>query len=411
VRVGLGGGGGTAPDIVHLSYCSNIHPGESWAQTLANVRGPITAVKAAVSPRQPFGVGLRLSAAAADELAVPAELDAFAAELEALGLYVFTINGFPHGAFHQTVVKQTVYRPDWSQPERLRYTLALAGILDRLLPEGVDGSISTVPGGFRPETKTPETRTRITEQLVDCAVELWRRSEAGGSSISLALEPEPCCMLETTAEALEFFERHLFGAEALARVGKCCGLRRSEAETLLRQHLGLCLDTCHAAVEFEDPTQLLASVRASGVRIAKVQVTSGLRVAPVTAENIEALRAFADRVYLHQVVAKHGGELLRYLDLPDAIAAFEQGQRASEWRVHYHVPVFEPKLQPFGNTQDVFEPLLAGVIADRLCAHLEVETYTWSVLPAMYRELSMTDAIVRELRWVLERLQPDECGA
>jgi sugar phosphate isomerase/epimerase len=357
-------------------------------------------------------VGLRLSAAAAYELLGtrerPGPIEAFAQELESLGLYVFTLNGFPYGPFHGEPVKQAVYRPDWSDPERLRYTLTLAAILDRLLAGSIGGadtgSISTVPGGFRPETRDPAVRERIAAQLIHCAIELWRRHQAGGALIRLALEPEPRCMLETTAEALAFFGQHLLSDAAIARTRAATGVSPAAAGELLRRHLGLCIDTCHAAVEFEDPGQLLASVKAAGICIAKLQVTTGLRVAPVNAAAIEALRGFADPVYLHQVVATTDGGLVRFLDLPEAIAAFESGaHHPHEWRVHFHVPVFQRELPPFVNTDTFLEPLLAGVLRDGLCSHLEVETYTWSLLPPRYRARSVTEAIASELRWVLRR--------
>jgi sugar phosphate isomerase/epimerase len=396
------------PRGLHLTYCSNIHPGESWAETHANIRDEVTKVKAELSPLDDFGIGLRLSARAADELAgSPGAVEALAAELGELGLYVFTLNGFPHGVFHAAKIKERVYQPDWTQPERLRYTRVLIDLLARLLPDGVQGSISTVPGGFRPDTKGPEARAQITEQLVTCASELWQRKQAGGPSIVLALEPEPCCMLETTSEAVEFFTESLFVSAACRRMAKLTGLGLEEAEAALRDHLGLCLDACHAAVEFENPRDTALLLQHAGVRVAKMQVTTGLRVPQVDPSLVHALESFADDVYLHQVVKKRGGGLHRFLDLPQAILAHEPGQAGlEEWRIHYHVPVFLEAFPPFCNTAPFLRELLAEVVSRGLCEHFEVETYTWSVLPQAHREVGLTEAIVRELRWVLDELEP-----
>lgn len=399
---------------VHLTYCSNIHPGESWVETRENVLTHAPAVKAALSPDAPFGIGLRLSARAADELmATPGGLEAFKADLDARGLYVFTINGFPHGDFHAQPVKESVYQPDWSAPERLRYTEVLATILARLLPEGVSGSISTVPGGFRPLVgeraagydlgAVPEV---LVEQLQRSAAQLWRMAEQGQGDLCLALEPEPECMLETTLEAIAFFEARVWSAEAVGRMAALTGLTPSRAEEALRHHLGLCLDTCHAAVEYEDPAASVSALRSAGLRIGKLQATTGLHVEPVDAAALEGLRAFAEDVYLHQVVAQlhDGSGLRRFLDLPDAMAAYEAGQcPARSLRVHYHVPVFQSEIPPFRNTDAVLEALLHEVLGTGLCEHVEVETYTWSVLPPALRDVPLTDAITRELRWVLDR--------
>jgi hypothetical protein len=227
----------------------------------------------------------------------------------------------------------------------------------------------------------------------------------GGPLIRLALEPEPHCMLETSFEALAWFRAELLSRSALAHMIALTGLSPSAAEAAIREHLGLCLDLCHAAVEFESVDEVLALLSRAELRIAKVQVTAGLRVAPVDAAAIAALRRFAEPVYLHQVVAAlDEGELLRFLDLPDAIAAWEQGEhRPREWRVHFHVPVFQRELPPLRSTAELLEPLLHELLARRACTHYELETYTWDVLPAEHRAVPLDEAIARELRWVLER--------
>ncbi len=400
-----------ANGTVHLTYCSNIHPAESWRETHENIRVHAVEVKARSAPGTPFGLGLRLSARAASELlAAPGALAALRAELDDLGMYVFTLNGFPYGAFHGVPVKVDVYRPSFREPERVRYTLQLIEILSALLPQGVPGSISTVPIGFRPEFAAPAAREQAAAHLLDCAAALFHVREAQGADIALALEPEPACALETTEEALAFLNEGLFCASALARFGARIGLAPAPAEQALRQHVGLCFDTCHAAVEFEAPRAAVRAIAAAGVRLAKVQATTGLHVEPLDAAQREALAAFADPVYLHQVVARCRAadgsvQLARFLDLDQALASLAAAEHRPEcWRVHFHVPVFARELTPFANTQDFLREALEQVMADRTCDQIEVETYTWSVLPERYR-LPLNELIAGELAWVERTLR------
>jgi sugar phosphate isomerase/epimerase len=376
----------------HLTYCTNIHPGESWSEVEANLVRHVSAVKARVSPDAPFGVGLRLSARAAQELTDGA-LAALRRLLADHGMYVFTINGFPYGTFHGEPVKQAVYRPDWFEPERVAYTNQLADLLAELLPDGVDGTISTVPGSFRARAEAyaggPSAGlAAIAANLVRSADHLARLARSTGKQITLAIEPEPCCVIETLTEAAQLFTEHLHGVP----------------------HLGLCLDACHAAVEYEDLPAGLAALRAAGVPIAKLQLSSGLRLAPVDAAARRAVARFADNVYLHQVVARRGRALARYVDLTDALA---DPTAADEWRVHFHVPIIHAALAghaapgAFASTQDFLAELLAIQRRAPISSHLEVETYTWDVLPPELRDAPIADAIARELHWVIDRLRDE----
>jgi sugar phosphate isomerase/epimerase len=357
----------------HLTYCTNIHPAESWAEVRANLEQHVLAVKARVSPDAPFGVGLRLSGRAANELDDPRALKRW---LDEHGLYVFTINGFPHGHFHGVPVKEEVYRPDWREPERVAYTNRLADVLVELLPDGVDGTISTVPGCFQARAGG---ETDMAANLARCAEHLAAIERRTGRHLTLALEPEPCCVMETIAETIAFFDAH----------------------ALDRRHVGVCLDVCHAAVEFEDLASIVAQLRAAEIAIAKVQLGCGLKIRPVDGAARRALERFAEGVYLHQVVARRADELVRFVDLPDALA--DHGM-FDEWRVHFHVPIFRAAFGDLGSTQDYLADCLEEHRHAPISAHLEVETYTWDVLPAEYRDEPIADAVARELRWVIERL-------
>jgi sugar phosphate isomerase/epimerase len=377
---------------LQLTYCTNIHPGESLDDVREAVTTKVAAVKRRVSPAAPFGVGLRLSARAAEALAAPGALDDFRRLLDAHGLYVFTINGFPYGDFHGTRVKERVYLPDWRDEARLAYTERLANLLAALLPDGVDGSISTVPGALRTAVDDAGVRA-IAERVRRQAAMLARLRDQTGKSIALALEPEPGCLLETTDDTIAFFERHLFGGAD---------------EAVVRRHVGVCLDACHVAVAFEDPVEAVRRLRGAGIAIVKLQLSTALAVRfGREPEVARALGAFADDVYLHQVTERRGdGSLRRWLDLPEALAAAVQiasDEQPRQWRIHFHVPLFRAELGPFRNTQDELARLLS-VVGETGCRHLEVETYTWDVLPPEYRREDVVDAIARELAWVQERL-------
>jgi sugar phosphate isomerase/epimerase len=391
-----------APAGAHLTYCTNIHPGESLADVEEMLRVLVPDVKQRVCPDAPFGVGLRLAARAATELEAPGALDRLRALLADGGLYVFTLNGFPYGAFHGQSVKERVYEPDWLTDERVRYTESLARVLTALLPEGMTGSISTVPGCFAPRAQGPDAAGQMARRLANVAASLVDIERTTGKLLTLALEPEPACLLETTAETVTFFEQELFGATSLAAFAELTGLDKTGAERALRRHLGVCLDTCHASVEFERPRDALVALRAAGIAVPKIQLSAGLRLAPVQASALEALRAFDDHVYLHQTVAAdQAGALTRFLDLDRALEA-ARGAAFNELRVHFHVPIFESELVPFSSTQDDLADLLR--YADELAPHLEVETYTFGVLPERFRTLSPTQAIARELEWAKSRL-------
>ncbi len=393
----------------HLTYCTNIHPGETWEEVRKNLEHYVLLVKSRVAPDRPFGVGLRLSAQAAESLAAPPTLESFVEFLGQHSLYVFTINGFPYGAFHGTRVKEKVYLPDWMDEARLIYTDRLAGLLAKLLPADPDleGSVSTVPGAFKARVNGESDVARMAELMIRHVATLFRLREETGKTISLALEPEPCCYMETVQETILFFERYLFTPAAAMRVGRLTGLGRRDSEEALRRHLGVCFDACHMAVEFEEPGLALDAFRAAGIRIAKVQISAGLQVQVGVndRETLHALRRFDDGVYLHQVVERHGDHVTRYVDLPHALAAAGPGDWGlREWRIHCHVPIFRDQFGIFRNTQGDLQELLGILRRTSISRHLEVETYSWDVLPEEYRQEDVVTAVAREIQWVSERM-------
>jgi sugar phosphate isomerase/epimerase len=391
------------PGAPHLTYCTNIHAGETWAEIKASLDAHVPAIKAAVSPDAPFGIGLRLSGIAAAELAQPTVLATFSDQLDRLGAYVFTINAFPYGPFHGTRVKEHVYEPDWRTGERVAFTLNAAQVLAALLPEGGYGSISTVPGAFKPRALEPGAVEVMVERLLAAAAALATLRRNTGRHIALALEPEPCCFLETVEEAVAFFNERLFAPGSVARFAALAGISPAEADIELRHVIGICYDVCHGAVEFEDPVAALRRLKREGVGVPKIQLSAAMRVPEMTGDHLVRLQRFDTAVYLHQVVVWNGG-LDRFTDLPAAFAAFRAGDADGEWRIHYHVPVFLSDLGQLQSTQDALMSVLHALRGEALSPHLEVETYTWDVLPERLKTESKAADIARELGFARREL-------
>ena len=384
----------------HLTYCTNIHAGESWDEVSQSLDAFVPTIRDAVADGAPMGIGLRLSGQAAFSLHEPSVLKAFQAQLKSLNAYVFTLNAFPYGTFHGAPVKQAVYAPDWTDAERVRYTLACIDVLSVLLPEGVDGSISTVPVGFRGACDAPNAMTKVVSHMLQCVAHMVGIKRQTGKHIALALEPEPACYLETIQEASHFIHTHIRSEKAVAELAQALACSTELAQQALAEHLGVCFDVCHSAVEFEDPAQALYDLRQAGIAIPKIQLSSAVRIPQMTAAQLPTVQAFDDAVYLHQVVVAHEGQLTRFIDLPDAVAAFHGGQAQGEWRVHCHVPVFLQDAGAISTTQAQLLQTLEACKREGFSSHLEVETYTWDVLPAALKTDSKAQAIARELLFV-----------
>ena len=392
------------PGHVNLTYCTNIHAGEHWSDIRASLDAHVPAIKTAVAPDRAFGIGLRLSGEAAAGARQPEQLAAFRDQLTALGAYVFTINAFPFGPFHGVRVKEHVYLPDWRSAERVAFTADSAAVLAAILPDGVDGSISTVPGAFKPNGNETGAAAAMAARMIEAVADLVLIERHTGKRIALALEPEPCCFLETADESIAFFETELFRPETLDLLATRTGVNRSEAETLLRRHLGICYDVCHGSVEYEDPVAALDRLLAAGISVPKIQLSAAMRIPVMTPDLIDAVMRYDDGVYLHQTIVRGPTGLTRHVDLPDAVAAFKAGRADGEWRIHCHVPLFLSDLGEIGSTRADLQATLAALRHKSRSSHLEVETYTWDVLPDHLRTGSKAADIAREISFCVKEL-------
>ncbi|MEP4078654.1 metabolite traffic protein EboE [Haloferula sp.] len=372
----------------HLAYCTNIHPAESWEETFVAISTHTLRVRDLVidGSERPFAIGLRLSARAARELLAEDHLPRFKEWLASENAYVFTINGFPYGDFHGTRVKENVYRPDWTDPARLEYTKELFTIISELVPDGVDGSVSTLPGSFK---AFGADEGIIRGNLIKLAGFLDALSDVSGRDLHLGLEPEPLGHFENTEETLRFYDRLLADTEDHEQV---------------KRRIGINYDCCHLALEYEDARSSLAVMRNEGIRISKIHLSAALALDPREEGALDAIRAFDEPTYLHQVMERHpDGRITRHPDLPDGLAAYALGSDAEQWRVHFHIPLDRLPEPPLLSTSMQSEEVLKLCAEDPgICSHFEIETYTWGVLPdSMQRPVE--DQIAAEYRWVLQR--------
>jgi sugar phosphate isomerase/epimerase len=362
-------------------------------------------VKARVAPNEQFGISLRLSNASAQTLTKDAaERRKLKAFLDDNDMYLYTVNAFPYGPFKNQLVKERVYEPDWRSDERAIYTMQVADILAEVAAPGVEPTIQSPPLGFKPRVTGPDVVAAYTRQVIRVVAHLVKLYERTGRKVRLSLEPEPHCFLETTAEAIDYFTNHLYAPPAVASLAKQTGWSEKDAKAAVRDHLGMVYDICHQAVEYEDIGASLRALADAGIPVFKLQEAAALRVPEVTKAKVKALERFADTVYLTQTVERIDGELTRYLNLEDAFAAWDKRPEQSEWRTHFHVPVFLDDIGEFKTTRFAIEDALKFHKKNKLSPHLEIETYTWDVLPSHLKTGDIVDYVVMEIEWVKSQL-------
>lgn len=399
-------------DYGHLTYCTNIHGGEKWEDHFRLLREHFPRIKRAVSPHRPMGLGLRLSDLASKALLDREKLTELNDWLTSENGYVFTMNGFPFGDFHEDVVKAQVHAPDWTTPERLRYTKRLFDILAELLPQGMDGGVSTSPLAYRhwyneSENSWQEMRERTTQQVADVALYLTRLYHEQGKVLHLDIEPEPDGVLETGQEFIGWYVGELIPVATKLLVS-ALDITPDEAEEAVKRHIRLCYDVCHFALGYEDHNDVIDALVRHGIRVGKFQISAALKAMLPSGRAArqaigEVFMAFDEPTYLHQVIAKQaGGQVCRFKDLPDAqVALFDE--QTTEWRSHFHIPIFLEDLGTLQSTQSDIIAVLSIQQDKSLTKHLEVETYTWGVLPQRL-QVPIAESISRELRWVVSQL-------
>ena len=385
-----------------LGYCTNVHAGASFDEMRANLLQYAVPVKQRVSPAEPMGVGLWLSADAAryalDNRSALADLKSW---MQGLGLLVYTVNGFPYGNFHEPAVKTKVYQPDWTTQERYDYSLTLAKVLAELLPDdATEGSISTLPLGWPAHSGGTDSdihrvKSASAGRLHNLVHELARLELDTGKHIHLDLEPEPGCILDTASDVVGFFNQYLLD---------------SPDDVSIRGYLRVCHDVCHSAVMFEPQREAVRAYREARIEIGKVQLSSAVRVdfeSKAANDRVAALaqlQSFAEDRYQHQTTVRLPSGAMQYFDdLPDALTKHGDDPQG-EWRIHFHVPVYVATFGQLSATQSDIGEFIRAVQGDGELHHYEVETYAWNVLPADLQREELADGIADELKWVRDTL-------
>ena len=355
-------------------YCLNIHPGETLSEVIETLCGPVAAVKRAVSKDRPYDIGLRLGSLAADEAFLPARLSALKQTLDESNLRVCHLNGFPYGQFHRTEVKRHVYLPDWSSQQRLEYTLKLAHILARIMPEDENNAtISTVPFGYRGLVRVHDCLPLLDEM----EARLGDIEAQTGKCIVLAFEPEPDCVVGSVAEAL-----------ALVPPAK---------------HRTILLDTCHAAVVGERPSECLSQIVQAGFAPLRVQLSAAI---VADSSQVETLAGIANSTYLHQtrIYTRAGEPVAEFPDLTDEALDYLRRSRNLVAKIHCHVPLYWRGDELFrSSVEEISDAFLCACRNYRTA--LEIETYTYETLPETLRPSSIEQGLVAEETWLNRRLQ------
>lgn len=387
-----------------LTYCSNIHSGESWDLHFEELKKNIPQIRAKISPNQPFGIGLRLANQASIDLSLEQNLSEFQNWLLANNCYVFTMNGFPYGGFHNVVVKDKVHAPDWTTSDRVEYTIRMFKILAKLLPENIkDGGISTSPLSYRywwKDALSLKNATQIaTENILLVVDELIKLKKDIGKTLHLDIEPEPDGILGNGDEFLDWYE-NILKSTAIIHFEKL-GKPSDEAIELIHTHVQLCYDICHYGVSFEDPQTAVNQLNNLGIKVGKIQISSAVKIDFTSnpTEKLAAIAQFDEPTYLHQVVAKClDGGFEYFPDLAFAIENFDANKHI-EWRIHFHVPLFLENYGLLHSTQSEIVKTLEIHKKTPFTNHLEIETYTWGVLPKEV-QMPLNESIIREIEWV-----------
>ncbi|GAB3506879.1 metabolite traffic protein EboE [Emticicia fontis] len=387
----------------HLSYCSNIHPGEDWKEHFAVLQSSIPQIKSDVNPDSPMGIGLRLANQASIDLSENENFDSFKNWLADNNCYVFTMNGFPFGNFHHSVVKDKVHAPDWTTQERTDYTIRLFQLLAKLLPENLtEGGVSTSPLSYRfwwlTENALEDATIKATKNMISVVEALIDLKEKTGKTLHLDIEPEPDGILENSDEFISWYKNYLLplGVEQL----KVKGLSDELAIEAIKTHIQLCYDVCHFAVGFESPKEVIAKLETEQLKVGKIQISSALKVdfSKNVQEKLETIAQYNEPIYLHQVVAqKNDGSFVKFPDLNEAIAGFDNNTKS--WRVHFHVPLFMEQYGLLSSTQSDIVDTINLHKEKPFTQHLEIETYTWGVLPKEF-QAPLNESIIREIKWV-----------
>lgn len=381
-----------SPTSYPLSYCTNVHPGADFDEMFHQLGQYAPRVRDARSQRGPLGLGLWFSRKSIATSLLKPNIHRLQGWLDDNRFEVYTANAFPFGDFHQPVVKHAVYEPTWAADERAEYTRDVFRLLHALAPNNREISASTLPLGWPQEKLSDEFFRKAAKNLLSISSELAELELTSGRLAYLCLEPEPGCLLDSSEDVAQFFERWIWPA--------------TQSPERVARHLRVCHDICHSAVMFESQAEALDRLRSAGIAVGKVQVSAALEAdftnADATSSEpmIRALESFCEPRYLHQtVVSRPDKDLCFYEDLPQALLS-ETPPFGSRWRVHFHVPVHWSAIGAIRSTQPNIAQFMSHIQnLSQTPLHYEVETYAWNILPANLASADLATGIANELDW------------
>ena len=372
-----------------IGYCSNVHAGESWESTVSNLSEYPAKVRSYLQDPQELQLGIWISAKAAEVANQNDDFKNFRKLLKENEFKIQSLNAFPFGHFHEEIVKKNVYQPTWQHEERLSYLKNLLRILKKSEACAQEVSISTLPLGFQSELNDPSFINDCILMLSKAVETLVEFEKETGIKVHLSIEPEPHCVLEKSSDVVQFY-KSLF-------------LNSKVSESILLDKLRICYDTCHAAIQFEEPNTILKNYQDLGIQVGKVQISSALVIDFSKHEKIDLLnsiKAFLkDQKYLHQVVGYEKSERITFEDLPQAYTYWSETNPQGEYRIHFHVPVDLNEYEFMTTTQNHILDLFQENKKNKVTDIWEVETYTWDVLPKNLRTQPLHKLIAHELNW------------
>ncbi len=375
----------THPDgsTVHLAYCSNVHAAEDAAGIVAQLGRFAAPVRERLGASR-LGIGLWLAADAARELrADPDALGALRDALDEGELEVVTFNAFPYRGFHAPVVKEAVLPPGLDRRGARRLHPRCRGALRRAPARrhrrgvGLDDAARLARGWSDADAAAAR------ERFAGLAGQLADLERTTGRTIRVGIEPEPSCVVETIDEAVD----------ALS----------------VSTRTGSAWRSTPAITRSPSTIRPMRWMRSSAPACGSSSASSRAPCAPRrrgSAAGRRRLEEFVEPRFLHQTREPRSspGQVHGTDDLPEALAGGLPAER--EWRVHFHVPVHEGGPETTQAELQAWMAALVGRPAARV-HHLEIETYTWTVLPEDRRpvgEGGLIDGLTREVAWTRDQL-------
>ena len=421
---------------IHVTYCTNIHTSNNWEECCKNIKHYSVEIAKKIKQNfkyslneNYFPLGLRFSGKEVEEIQnSPFKFEFLKNLLESHNLFPSVLNAFPYGDFHRAPVKENVHQPDWFNYERVKYTINMANLLVNFVKDKNyqdNYGISTNPIGYK------YTYDRIREyknfhfwhqlvqksvyhfiEVVKYFIEIEKKTNV---NLHLDIEPEPDGIIETSEEMILFFNEYLL-LTGVNLLSYSLGISTQKAEMYIRRHINICYDICHCAVLFENSFHNLQKYGREGIKIGRIQVSSALSVLfdqnrNQNLEKLKLLKEFSKSIYLHQISENNNTSsfIKQHRDLEgtlETILPYKIAELSnSEWRIHFHVPIFLSHYGLLNSTQnEILNTLKYLKKNPDITSVLEIETYTWRVLPVALK-IDLTASIIREYQWLIENLR------